>query len=120
MLGRLGRAIAGFSQRAGLQGESGKGPLGLILVAFTVDPMTGRAAAAAAGHGFVGGWAIAIAGDMLYFTVLMASTIWLHGILGDERLTVGAVLLLMIVVPVLVRRWRARNPAVSEASAPRR
>ena len=120
ILGRLGRAIAGLSQRAGLQGESGKGPLGLILVAFTVDPMTGRAAAAAAGHGFVGGWAIAIAGDMLYFTVLMASTIWLHGVLGDERLTVGAVLLLMIIVPALVRRWRARNPAVSGVSVPRR
>src|SRR5438046_3176693 len=29
------------------------GPLALIVIAFGVDPMTGRAAAVAAGHGFV-------------------------------------------------------------------
>ena len=66
--------------------------------------MTGRAAAAAAGHGFVPGWAIAIAGDMLYFLVVMASTLWLQGRLGDERLTIGAVFLVMLVLPPLVRR----------------
>lgn len=120
ILGRLGRAIASLSQRAGLQGDGAKGPLGLVLVAFTVDPMTGRAAAAAAGHGFIGGWAIAIAGDMMYFTVLMASTLWLHGILGDERLTIGVVLVLMIVVPALIRGWRARNATAPTASVQRR
>jgi hypothetical protein len=40
--------------------------------------MTGRAAAKAAGHGFLPGWAIAITGDMIYFVVLMASTLWLQ------------------------------------------
>ena len=50
------------------------GPFLLILIAFGVDPMTGRAAAFARGHGFLAGWAIAIAGDMLFFTVVMAST----------------------------------------------
>ena len=56
------------------------------------------------GHGFVRGWAIAITGDMLYFVVLMASTLWLQGVLGDERLTIGAVLLIMLVLPSLIRR----------------
>ena len=45
---------------------------------------------------------------MLYFTLLMASTLWLRGVLGDERLTVGAMLVLMLVLPSLVRRWKAR------------
>ena len=43
------------------------GPLALVLVAFGVDPMTGRAAAKAEGHGFVTGWMIAIAGHDVFF-----------------------------------------------------
>ena len=43
----------------------GAGPIALILIAFGVDPMTGRTAALAAGHGFVAGWAFAIAGDII-------------------------------------------------------
>ena len=110
-LGRLGRALARGVQQTGLKAGGGRGPLGLVLVSFGVDPMTGRAAAAAAGHGFVSGWALAIAGDMLYFGVLMASTLWLNSVLGDERLTFGVVLVLTLVVPSLVRRWRARRAA---------
>ena len=86
-------------------------PLGLVMVSFGVDPMTGRAAAAMAGHGFVTGWAIAIAGDMLYFGLLMASTLWLNGILGDERLTVFAILALMLVLPSIIRRLRGDGVA---------
>lgn len=82
------------------------GPLTLILVAFGVDPMTGRTAAHAAGHGFIAGWAIAIAGDMMYFTVIMASTLWLGSIFGDGSLTAGIVLAGMFGVPWLVRKWR--------------
>jgi hypothetical protein len=103
-LGRMGRVVRNLAIRSGGAGTGARGPLGLILVSFGVDPMTGRAAAAAAGHGFVPGWAIAIAGDMLYFAVLMASTLWLQGRFGDERLTIGAVLLVMLVLPPLVRR----------------
>src|SRR5262249_42004104 len=80
-LARMGTAIRALATRAGGAQTGARGPLGLVLVSFGVDPMTGRAAAAAAGHGFVPGWAIAIAGDMLYFLVLMASTLWLEGVL---------------------------------------
>jgi hypothetical protein len=103
-LGRMGGAIRRIATRAGGAEAGVRGPLGLVLVSFGVDPMTGRAAAAAAGHGFVQGWAIAIAGDMFYFVVLMASTLWLQGVLGDERFTIGAVLLVMLVLPALIRR----------------
>ncbi|MBS1984609.1 MAG: hypothetical protein JST16_10600 [Bdellovibrionales bacterium] len=84
------------------------GPLALILIAFGVDPMTGRAAAAAAGHGFVTGWLIAITGDMIFFTLLMVSTLWLNSILGDGTLTTIIILAVMIALPALVRRVRAR------------
>lgn len=94
-------------QTTALYGTAG-GPLALIMIAFGVDPMTGRAAAAAAGHGFVSGWTLAITGDMMYFAVLMVSTLWLNSILGDGRWTMAAMLVLMFVLPVVVRRARER------------
>jgi hypothetical protein len=80
-----------------------------------IDPMTGRAAAAMAGHGFFSGWAIAITGDMIYFGVLMASTLWLDGVLGDSRLTILAVLALMFIIPAVFRRWQERRPTTPRA-----
>lgn len=50
------------------------GPVTLIGIAFGVDPMTARAAALAAGHGFFTSWAIAIIGDMFFFAIIMVST----------------------------------------------
>ncbi len=82
------------------------GPFALIMIAFSVDPMTGRAAAVAAGHGFVGGWMIAIAGDMIYFTLLMVSTLWLNNIIGDGTWTMLIILALMFLIPTLIRRFR--------------
>ncbi len=108
-LARLTDALRrAMSRTAALYGSSG-GPFTLILIAFGVDPMTGRAAAAAAGHGFLSGWALAISGDMIYFTVIMVSTLWLNSVLGDGRWTMTAMLALMIVVPLLIRRWKNRR-----------
>lgn len=82
------------------------GPLALILIAFGVDPMTGRAAASAAGHGFVSGWMIAIAGDMVFYVLLMVSTLWLDNLLGDGTWTTIIIMALMIAIPAVVRRVR--------------
>jgi hypothetical protein len=49
------------------------GVLALIMIAFGVDPMTGRA--------------VAVAGDMIYFTLLMVSTLWLKSVIGDGTWT---------------------------------
>ncbi len=108
-LGRLVARLAGAVQAAGLRAGGARGPLGLVLVSFGVDPMTGRAAAAAAGHGFVGGWTLAIAGDMLYFALLMVSTLWLNSMVGDERLTIGVMLFVTLILPSLVRRRQSQS-----------
>lgn len=84
-------------------------PFALIMVAFGVDPMTGRTVALAAGHNFISGWALAITGDMMFFTVLMASTLWLNKILGDGTWAAIIVTLGMMVMHSLVQRWRART-----------
>jgi hypothetical protein len=82
------------------------GPFSLILIAFGVDPMTGRTAALAAGHGFISGWTLAILGDMLFFLLLMVSTLWLNNILGDGTWTAVIIMVAMTVVPFLIRRLR--------------
>ena len=105
-VGKVRDFFARASSGAGLRDGGGRGPLGLILFSFTVDPVSGRGAAAAAGHGFVMGWAFAIAGDMIYFGVLMAATLWLSGVLGDERMTVGVVLISIWVLSMVIRRHR--------------
>ena len=92
------RSIAGFSAKPG--------PFMLVVISFGIDPMTGRAAAMAAGHGLVASWIFAIAGDMIFFGVTMVSTIWLHGILGDGTWTAIIIVALMIGVPAVVRKLR--------------
>ena len=112
----LGRRNAAFAQiiaafkaaveRSVSHVSRSRSPLALVLISFGVDPMTGRAAALTAGYGFIGGWAIAIAGDLIYFSVLMVSTLWLNSLLGDGTTTMWIVLALMFGVPPLIRRIR--------------
>lgn len=108
-LREFGRRVRTVLNRTTARYGTASGPFALVLVSFGVDPMTGRAAATAAGHGFLSGWAIAIAGDMLYFAVLMISTLWLNNVIGDERTTIIAMIVVMIVLPGLIRRWNERD-----------
>ena len=116
-IGRLGTRLARFSGAAGLQGGGVRGPLGLILFSFTVSPTAGRAASEAAGHGFVTGWTLAIIGDMGYFVMMMASTLWASSIFGDDRVAVGAVLIGTWLVPWAIRRVRRRGAPATVAVA---
>ena len=97
-------------------GGSGAGPYSLIMIAFGVDPMTGRALALAAGHGFVAGWALAIAGDMLYYAVIAITTLRLNAYIHNPNVTMYIVLAAMFLVPYLVRRLRTPSP--SSAGSP--
>jgi hypothetical protein len=92
-------------------GGSGAGPIGLIMIAFGVDPMTGRATAHAAGHGFISGWAIAITGDMLYFAVIAITTLRLNSYFHDPNTTMLIVLIAMFTVPIVIRSIRSRRLA---------
>ena len=91
------------------------GAFALIWLSFAADPMTGRAAARAAGHGFVSGWTLAIAGDMVYFFMIMASTLFLSGILGDGTYATVIILVLSMGVSYL-----ARHPWVSQLFSKRK
>src|SRR6266851_3951574 len=114
LLDRLGKKLSRFTETTGLQEGGVRGPLGLILVSFTVNPLAGRAAAAAAGHGFFSGWALAIIGDMIYFGLIMVSTLWISSIFGNDRLAIGIVLIVAFLAPIVLRRMR-RKPAQTGA-----
>lgn len=110
MLARITAAMAvAMARTAAHYGGRGAGPVALIAIAFGVDPMTGRAAALAAGHGFVAGWAIAIAGDMLYYGVIAFTTLRLNAYFQDPNTTMLIVLGAMILVPIVARRLRTRH-----------
>jgi len=122
LIGRVCRKVSFLARIAALLKEAsarsvshlsgtGAGPLSLIMIAFGVDPMTGRASALAAGHGFVAGWAFAIAGDMLYFAVIAITTLRLNTYIHDPNTTMLIVLAAMILVPLLIRRIRSRRLA---------
>ncbi|WP_041972407.1 hypothetical protein [Geobacter sp. OR-1] len=87
---------------------TGAGPVGLIMISFGVDPMTGRATAHAAGHGFLAGWAIAIAGDMIYFGVIAVSTLKLNTVIKDPNVTMMIILIAMFSVPTIIKIVRTR------------
>lgn len=107
---RIGLAMKEAINKTTEHYGTASGPLALIIVAFGVDPMTGRTVAVAAGHGFITGWMIAIAGDMLYFGVIMASTLWLNNIIGDNGVaTTLIILVLMMVVPGIIKKFKTRN-----------
>jgi len=82
-------------------------PLGIALTAFGAGLPFGRALAAAAGFGLVRSWLFTIAGDMAYFALGMASTLWFDNLLGDSRMAAFAGLVVMFVVPAIIRRWQA-------------
>lgn len=96
-------------RRSGFKYGLTSGPFALIVISLGVDPMTGRVAAKTAGHGFLSGWAIAITGDMVFFSLIMASTLWLNNILGDGTMTAVIIMIAMISLPMLIDRWRRKN-----------
>ncbi|QXE90202.1 hypothetical protein [Geomonas subterranea] len=112
VLRRISAALRAANARnaAHFQGTA-TGPVALVMIAFGVDPMTGRASALAAGHGFVAGWAFAIAGDMLYFAVIAFSTLRLNKYIKDPDTTMWIILALMLLVPMVVRRARPGRPS---------
>ena len=106
-LSRFGTAFKQSLQKTTLSYGKDPGPLTLIYISFAVDPMTGRAAGQAVGHGFLAGWLFAIIGDLFYFGILMASTLWLNGILGDGTWMTIITIAIMMLVPWAIRKIKA-------------
>ncbi len=104
---RMADAFRNSMQKTSSNYGASAGPIALVMIAFGVDPMTGRSAAAAAGHGFIAGWAFAITGDMMFYGVVAAATLKLSSVLGSPDQAVAVVLLAMFLLPVLGRKIKA-------------
>jgi hypothetical protein len=107
---RFGAAMkVALARNAALFGGPGTGPVMLVLIAFGIDPMTGRAVALAAGHGWLAGWAFAITGDLLYYAVVAVTTLRLNAYVRNPVLTVGLILTAMCLMPLFIQIYRARR-----------
>jgi len=109
-LARFGTAIKKAMARnaAHFGNAKASSPLMLILIAFGVDPMTGRASAHAAGHGFLWGWVFAIVGDMLYYAVIAITSLRLSSYFHNPDTAMLIVLGAMFLIPMFVRLFRTR------------
>lgn len=117
-LGRMVASLRAYMAQSQARYGSATGPLALIGVSFIIDPMTGRSLAAAAGHGPISGWLIAITGDMFYFWVIMIATLALGQALGGGSVATGVTLAIMIIAPILFSRWRDKRAARQAAALP--
>ena len=51
---------------------------------------------------------------MFYFALLMTTTLGVGSAVGDDRLTIVIMLVVMFVLPSLLRRWRGTPPVAVE------
>lgn len=100
----LSRAVGQTIQNIGINPS----PFSLIMITFGTDPMTGRSIAYSYGHRFFTGWMIAIAGDMLFFLLVMASTLWLNHFIGNGTATALIVMTAILFGPTLWRKIKSR------------
>ena len=105
---RAGQLLMALVERT-MPAGSLAGPTGIMLTSFGAGLPFGRALAAAAGYALVPGWLLTIAGDMVYYVIGTVSTLWFDGMFGDQRVAALAGLVVMLLAPVLVRRFR-RQP----------
>lgn len=119
-LGRIRETLAQATRLTTSRYGINPGPFSLIMVTFGTDPMTGRAVAHAAGHGFFSGWALAIAGDMIFFGIIMASTLWLNAVLGDGTWAALIIMVAMLGIPALFTRVRRRLRGETDPNAARK
>jgi hypothetical protein len=97
------------------RGASASGPAALFRVAtigFGVDVYTAGAVATGLDVPRVLRWACAIAGDLVWFALLLGTSIAAASFADDDRVVGGVVLAAMLVIPPLARRlFPALRPA---------
>ena len=110
-LGRRLLAFATTGVRVPRADEVAAGRVGLAptlfriaMVGFGVDVYTGGALATGLPVPRVAGWAAAIAGDLVWFALLLAASVGAAWIADDDRVITVVVLLAMIFIPRLAQR----------------
>ena len=103
---RLRDATRALLNRNPLFRRAMQGAWAPLVVSYNLDPMAGRVAAAAVGMGWLRGWTLSLIADFAYFVSTAVPTIWLQRWVGNEWLTLGLLLVLSMVVPLVWRRLR--------------
>jgi len=124
-VGRRLLAIATMGVRVPRAEDVGEGRMGLAptlfriaTVGFGVDVYTGGALASGLPVPRVAGWASAIAGDLVWFALLLGASLGAAWIADDDRVITVVVLAAMIFIPKLAQRIFPALRAGSEPSRP--
>jgi hypothetical protein len=114
-LRRFGKSYKESLDKVGFRLGLKPTPLSFIILSFGADPMTSRTLSRSAGHGAVAGWTFAICGDMIFFGLIMASTLLLNNILGDGTWAAVIVTAIIILATVAHHRWKEwRNTTLAK------
>jgi hypothetical protein len=105
--GRVNAAVKDSIHKTVSKYEVRPGPIMLVMIAFGTDPMTGRGVTRFLGHGFFWGWTLTILGDLIFFELILVSTLMLNNLLGDGTLTSVIILVLMFMFPMIIRKFSA-------------
>jgi hypothetical protein len=111
-MARLGKQLVHVSGARGLRGGRVRSSVSLSVFSFVFGPAPARAAAEVSGHGPLWGWSFGILGDMVYFGLVMASTLLVIHFFGDDRLVIAPLVVAAWVVPLLVQRLRGQQLGV--------
>lgn len=89
------------------EARSGLGPLlsRVATVGFGVDVYTAGLVATGLGVPRVPGWAAAIAGDLVWFALLLGTSMATASLADDDRVIAVVMVIAMIVIPRLARRF---------------
>lgn len=115
-LGRRMMALAMWGVRVPDAGGAGLAPTlsRIATVGFGADIYTAGMLATGLAVPRVAGWASAIAGDLVWFALLLGTSIAAASLADDDRVIGLAMLVAMIVIPRLARRF---IPALRKANA---
>ena len=107
----VGRKVLGFAMMGVPKTSStGDGRLAPVLfriatVGFGIDIYTGGILATGLPHAKLAGWGAALTGDLIWFALLLGSSIAAASIIDDDRFVGLVVLVAMIVIPGLGQRF---------------
>ena len=85
--------------------EDDQGLSRVATVGFGVDVYTAGMLATGLGVPRVPGWMSAIAGDLVWFALILATRLAAASIVDDDRVVLLAMVIAMIVIPRLARRF---------------
>lgn len=111
---KVGRAILSSVERLGTMTQVAEGPLGppmsLFVFTFATDFFTASIVSTGLTMARIIAWISIIAGDVLWFLIILLAAIGIASFLSDDRVLFVVTMVLGFALPPLIRRLLGRRP----------